>query len=118
MFLPLVLLIAAISVHQWLRRVAKVRELCKREQFAQRLHDLVKIAGSESSAGLRTFAIKLLDNDMKELDEALDVLQYELVGLQPKSQFRWRCAPKNFEVAIDGRLEGELIARRIIGKDD
>ena len=108
--LPMTAVLVAIARHLYGIKVAKIKRLGQRERFAQRLHDVVKIASARSAPELRSCAFHILDNDYQSLNEALDVLQFTLLGLQPLKSRKWRCAPVPFELAVDGRLEGELKA--------
>eukprot|EP00746_Dinoflagellata_sp_MGD_P054326 gnl/MRDRNA2_/MRDRNA2_238196_c0_seq1.p1 gnl/MRDRNA2_/MRDRNA2_238196_c0~~gnl/MRDRNA2_/MRDRNA2_238196_c0_seq1.p1 ORF type:complete len:395 (+),score=79.49 gnl/MRDRNA2_/MRDRNA2_238196_c0_seq1:1-1185(+) len=114
----LLVVLVEIARHIWRQRIALVATLARRVSFAQKLHDVVKIVGAESSLKLRAYALGLNDNDEKRLDVALDVLTCTMLKLQPQSRFRWRCAPFPFEVAVDGRLEGEMIVRGVESHDD
>eukprot|EP00421_Protoceratium_reticulatum_P067142 CAMPEP_0168429174 /NCGR_PEP_ID=MMETSP0228-20121227/37237_1 /TAXON_ID=133427 /ORGANISM="Protoceratium reticulatum, Strain CCCM 535 (=CCMP 1889)" /LENGTH=748 /DNA_ID=CAMNT_0008443257 /DNA_START=175 /DNA_END=2419 /DNA_ORIENTATION=- len=108
--LPVCFVLLEIVFFLWLHNVAKVHALKRRMHFSQRLHDIVKIVGARSSLELRAFAMSLLDNQVHHLNEALDVLQFTLLGLQPTNRLKRYCANVPFEVAVDGRLEGELRA--------
>merc|ERR1711990_768306 len=85
---------------------------------AERLRDVVKIMGTKSTIDLRALAFKMLDNDVVAVDHALDVLLFTIMGLQPQDQSKWRCAPVPFEVAVPGRLEGEILALGVENPDD
>merc|ERR1712232_646969 len=100
------------------REVARVASLQSRAAFAQRLDDVCEILRSEKSLDIRTHAFGLLDNDVLKLDAALDTLQYTFLGLQPANFLKWRCDAAPFEVAADGRLEGEALARGMGRADD
>lgn len=95
----------------WHQNEAKLHDVKKRCVFGERLNDIVKIAGTRSVMDLRCYASALLDNDYMFLDTALDVVQFTLLRLQSQRRSRWRCEPGvPFEVAVGGRLEGELRA--------
>jgi len=87
--------------------------LNKRADFAQRLHDVMHIAGAKSVYQTRAYACGLLDNDFVHMDEALDIMVATMLGLQTKNPLHWRVSAVPFEIAVDGRLEGECLAQGI-----
>ena len=44
--------------------------------------------------------------------------RFALLGLQPQNPLRYRVAGKAFDVALPGRLEGEIIARHLQQQED
>jgi hypothetical protein len=111
LLVPLTALVYVVARYLYSSKVSKVKTLSQRELFAQRLHDIVNIVSLRSALELRAYAFQILDNDYHTLDAALDVLQYTVLGLQPMNPRKWRCSPHTtFELAIPGRVEGELRA--------
>jgi len=108
--LPLGVVAGAVLHFIWKRDISVVAAHQIRANFAQRLHDIVKVVGAKSTFDLRALCMDIHDNDLVRLDIALDVLQFCVLGLQPQHRFKWRCAEVPFEVAVRGRLEGELLA--------
>jgi hypothetical protein len=102
-------------------KVALIKSKGVRADFGQNLDDITTIVGERSTLELRAYAMRLLEDDVKTLSEALDTLQYTMLGLQPVSHFKWRCPEEPFDIGVPfeivkpGRLEGEIKA---LGKTD
>lgn len=109
--MPIAFAVCRLVLYVWSRTAAAVKTVRQRVAFAQRLDDITRIVGNMEMLELRMYALQLLDNDMLAVDRALDVMQITLLGLQHKSRWQWRCQNIPFEVAVDGRLEGEVQAR-------
>jgi len=108
--LPLGIVSGVILHFIWRRDISVVAAHQVRANFAQRLHDILKVVGAQSTFDLRAMCMDIQDNDLVRLDIALDVLQFCVLGLQPPERFKWRCSEVPFELAVKGRLEGELLA--------
>eukprot|EP00930_Biecheleria_cincta_P025921 TRINITY_DN18371_c0_g3_i1.p1 TRINITY_DN18371_c0_g3~~TRINITY_DN18371_c0_g3_i1.p1 ORF type:complete len:1350 (+),score=150.42 TRINITY_DN18371_c0_g3_i1:569-4051(+) len=114
-----VLLIYAAVLRQiYFAELNKVAEFSRRIEFAQRLSDIALIAGSKGLKDTRDYALTLNDNDVRRIEAALDVLQFTIVGLQSPSRRLWRLSDVPFEVAVPGRIQGELMARNLLDAHD
>lgn len=104
---PVVLALAKVAQHWWNHSGVRSTRDCA--DFAERLSDIVQIAGARSFFDLRAYAMSLHDRDRIYLDRALNIVQFTMLGLQSRRPRHWRCEPGvPFEVAAPGRLEGEL----------
>eukprot|EP00747_Dinoflagellata_sp_TGD_P014402 gnl/TRDRNA2_/TRDRNA2_123432_c3_seq1.p1 gnl/TRDRNA2_/TRDRNA2_123432_c3~~gnl/TRDRNA2_/TRDRNA2_123432_c3_seq1.p1 ORF type:complete len:605 (+),score=57.51 gnl/TRDRNA2_/TRDRNA2_123432_c3_seq1:2-1816(+) len=114
LIVPLLAFVAVLGNFVHYHMVAVVLQSAKEERFAQRLQDVLKIVSHEQTVELKRYVRRdLHENDVEKLTRALDVLEWTFLKLQPQSLFRRRCMPVPFQVAVSGRLEGELIARGI-----
>lgn len=113
LILPLVYVAGKIVLYIWSHTAVVVKTTRERVEFAQRLDDITRIVGNMELMKLREYTLSLLDNDVFVLDQALNILQYTVLGLQHKSRWLWRCDNIPHQVAVDGRLEGEVEARDV-----
>lgn len=116
--LPCLLLFAITARYIFNSKVAQVKSLKIRCEFAERFYDIVTIVGRMPFLELRHFATELLDNDIAQLDTALEIMQETLLGLQSEKLWHWRCMATEFRRAVPGSLEGERIARGVGVSDD
>lgn len=112
-FLPIVVCIFLVARYFWYREIATRTALEKRVAFVYRLMDITSIMGSIDRFDIRAFGFQLLDTDVEIVDQALDVMSYTLVGLQPPKLWKRYCGTKPFEPTLPGRLEGEVLDREI-----
>merc|ERR1711933_246573 len=88
--LPICLVFAVLMRYAWTAKVDKLASFAERAAFTQKFLDLSKIVNEIDVRDLRATTADMLDRDVQSLDQALDVLQYDLLGLQSSSIFRWR----------------------------
>eukprot|EP00930_Biecheleria_cincta_P033856 TRINITY_DN23437_c0_g2_i1.p1 TRINITY_DN23437_c0_g2~~TRINITY_DN23437_c0_g2_i1.p1 ORF type:complete len:808 (+),score=96.70 TRINITY_DN23437_c0_g2_i1:78-2426(+) len=115
------LCVGALSLIRFAYSIAfgKLETMTQRADFAQRLHDIFKLAGSKSLQDHRAYSYTLIESDYAILDHAMDILQFSIFGLQSKNRFRHRTVPNlPFNEAAPGVLEGLLISRSLQDSKD
>eukprot|EP00747_Dinoflagellata_sp_TGD_P035165 gnl/TRDRNA2_/TRDRNA2_137696_c1_seq1.p1 gnl/TRDRNA2_/TRDRNA2_137696_c1~~gnl/TRDRNA2_/TRDRNA2_137696_c1_seq1.p1 ORF type:complete len:533 (+),score=52.75 gnl/TRDRNA2_/TRDRNA2_137696_c1_seq1:236-1600(+) len=117
--IPLVPALWVLMSFFYLEEVNLVEKLRRRLIFSQSLHDIVKIVGSKSTTDLRAYALSMeYENDVQQVQDALDTLQFTMLGLQVNNRLKRRCGLHPFEIGDESRLEGELVHLGLRAPDD
>lgn len=120
--LPFIACICFMASFVWQRKVRVSTYLNQRLDFTENLRDITSIVMSMESLKLRKFTSMLLDNDLKDLTEALDLLQFAILKMQPKEFTAWRVEQGEsafpFKVMPDGGLEAYVTGLGLKQHDD
>merc|ERR1711974_193746 len=100
------------------REVTLVKNMRGKVEFAQQLHDVCKIMGAMPTLEFRGDVIHMLDNDVSTLSNAMDVLVWTMLKMQPGSSNRRRCFPVPMQVASMDALENNVRALGVGRSDD
>lgn len=91
----------------------------ERAELMQDMADISIIVGALPFRELREYGLQVRGKDIVALKAAMEALQFTLVGLQPKNRWHWRADDRvPFDLCVDGRLEGKLIANGLQREDD